>query len=421
MRCLLRVVARREVDALLSALRPGSVSVLAEARAPRTDGEPVADARAARPARRPDAIVLIVLRRAALPARRADVAQVGQPGDRRGRRAHDGGPRGARRDALSGRALLLRTARALRARPDLQGPGHELRRRRSPSASSRRSRSWARSTRWRVSGSRLSVAGLATAVLLAIAFSGTTFDFVLPHTNSATIGLLCLLLELLALEPRAHRARRRRARRGRAHAARVRRRRCRRGRRLRRGDAAQRRSVRGAGRRRADRASRAGAGRRPCWGCSPRSSARTGCSWRTSGRSTSCARRASARSPTGCRSTLRALAGLGGRALVYGGLLAGLTGAAVVVAAARDGTRRALAAWPLAAALLGLLAIDAAARVTRRLRRHAHRDRGRVAAPADRHELAARARAGRRRLGGRAPGARRARSAGTLMAGSTSR
>jgi hypothetical protein len=42
-------------------------------------------------------------------------------------------------------------------------------------------------------------AGLATAVLLAIGFSGTAFNFILPHTNSATIGILCLLLMLLAL------------------------------------------------------------------------------------------------------------------------------------------------------------------------------------------------------------------------------
>jgi hypothetical protein len=42
-------------------------------------------------------------------------------------------------------------------------------------------------------------AGLGTAVLLAIGFSGTAFNFVLPHTNSATIGVLCLLLMLLAL------------------------------------------------------------------------------------------------------------------------------------------------------------------------------------------------------------------------------
>jgi 4-amino-4-deoxy-L-arabinose transferase-like glycosyltransferase len=42
-------------------------------------------------------------------------------------------------------------------------------------------------------------AGLATAVLLAIGFSGTAFNFVLPHTDSATFGILCLLLMLLAL------------------------------------------------------------------------------------------------------------------------------------------------------------------------------------------------------------------------------
>ncbi len=43
------------------------------------------------------------------------------------------------------------------------------------------------------------VAGLATAVLLAIGFSGTAFNFILPHTDSATFGVLCLLLMLLAL------------------------------------------------------------------------------------------------------------------------------------------------------------------------------------------------------------------------------
>ncbi|HXA54018.1 MAG TPA: hypothetical protein VNV37_03995 [Solirubrobacteraceae bacterium] len=42
-------------------------------------------------------------------------------------------------------------------------------------------------------------AGLSTAVVLAIGFSGTAFNFVLPHTNSGTIGLLCLLAMLLAL------------------------------------------------------------------------------------------------------------------------------------------------------------------------------------------------------------------------------
>ena len=42
-------------------------------------------------------------------------------------------------------------------------------------------------------------AALSTAVLLAIGFSGTAFNFVLPHTNSATFGVLCLLLLLLAL------------------------------------------------------------------------------------------------------------------------------------------------------------------------------------------------------------------------------
>jgi 4-amino-4-deoxy-L-arabinose transferase-like glycosyltransferase len=40
---------------------------------------------------------------------------------------------------------------------------------------------------------------LATLIVAAIGFSGTAFDFVLPHTNSATFGLLALLLLLLAL------------------------------------------------------------------------------------------------------------------------------------------------------------------------------------------------------------------------------
>jgi 4-amino-4-deoxy-L-arabinose transferase-like glycosyltransferase len=43
------------------------------------------------------------------------------------------------------------------------------------------------------------VAALSAAVLLAIGFSGTAFDFVLPHTDSATFGLACLLAMLLAL------------------------------------------------------------------------------------------------------------------------------------------------------------------------------------------------------------------------------
>jgi hypothetical protein len=42
-------------------------------------------------------------------------------------------------------------------------------------------------------------AALSTAVVAAIGFSGTQFNFVLPHTNSATFGLLLLLLQLLAL------------------------------------------------------------------------------------------------------------------------------------------------------------------------------------------------------------------------------
>jgi hypothetical protein len=40
---------------------------------------------------------------------------------------------------------------------------------------------------------------LATAMVTSIGFSGTAFNFVLPHTNSATFGILFLLLMLLAL------------------------------------------------------------------------------------------------------------------------------------------------------------------------------------------------------------------------------
>ncbi len=46
---------------------------------------------------------------------------------------------------------------------------------------------------------RVLPAALATAVVVAIGFSGTAFNFVLPHTNSATFGILFVLLTLLAL------------------------------------------------------------------------------------------------------------------------------------------------------------------------------------------------------------------------------
>jgi hypothetical protein len=42
-------------------------------------------------------------------------------------------------------------------------------------------------------------AALSTAVVIAIGFSGTQFNFVLPHTNSATFGLLLTILALLSL------------------------------------------------------------------------------------------------------------------------------------------------------------------------------------------------------------------------------
>ncbi len=45
----------------------------------------------------------------------------------------------------------------------------------------------------------LPMAMLATALLAAIGFSGTVFNFVLPHTNAATVGLLVLLGEVLML------------------------------------------------------------------------------------------------------------------------------------------------------------------------------------------------------------------------------
>jgi hypothetical protein len=42
-------------------------------------------------------------------------------------------------------------------------------------------------------------AALCAAILTTIGFSGTAFNFVLPHTNSATFGILFMLLMLLAL------------------------------------------------------------------------------------------------------------------------------------------------------------------------------------------------------------------------------
>ena len=50
---------------------------------------------------------------------------------------------------------------------------------------------------------RVVPAFLATAIVAAIGFSGTAFNFVLPHTNSATFGVLFVLLMLLALCARA--------------------------------------------------------------------------------------------------------------------------------------------------------------------------------------------------------------------------
>lgn len=46
---------------------------------------------------------------------------------------------------------------------------------------------------------RPAVAAVCATMTMAIGFSGTAFNFVLPHSNSATVGLLCLILALLAL------------------------------------------------------------------------------------------------------------------------------------------------------------------------------------------------------------------------------
>jgi hypothetical protein len=46
---------------------------------------------------------------------------------------------------------------------------------------------------------RPTVAAVCALMTMAIGFSGTAFNFVLPHSNSATVGLLCLILTLLAL------------------------------------------------------------------------------------------------------------------------------------------------------------------------------------------------------------------------------
>jgi len=46
---------------------------------------------------------------------------------------------------------------------------------------------------------RPTVATVCAAMTMAIGFSGTAFNFILPHSNSATVGLLCLILALLAL------------------------------------------------------------------------------------------------------------------------------------------------------------------------------------------------------------------------------
>lgn len=46
---------------------------------------------------------------------------------------------------------------------------------------------------------RPTVAAICAAMVMAIGFSGTAFNLILPHTNSASVGLLCLLLALLAL------------------------------------------------------------------------------------------------------------------------------------------------------------------------------------------------------------------------------
>ena len=89
----------------------------------------------------------------------------------------------------------------LRAAGRLQALRHHADRRLRLGPRPDRWRSSSPSTRSRARPSRRSPPACRPRVLLAIGFSGTQFNFVLPHTNSATFGLLLLLLELLA--PRA--------------------------------------------------------------------------------------------------------------------------------------------------------------------------------------------------------------------------
>ena len=281
---------------------------------------------------------------------------------------------------------------------------------RSRSGSRRRARSSRSSTRSPAAGCRPLTAGLATAILLAIGFSGTAFNFVLPHTNSATFGILCLLLQLLALSHR-------RVGLAGLAAGLV----C-----LTRPEFA---------------AVAAGVGVAPGWSgrcattaCAPPCARPPGWPSRRSWWPAACSGVFAAVVGTerlvtenlwpvdfirvaGFRSQshwmpfdLASAAGLVARAAIY---LGGL--AAVVAAAERWRTRRGAAARrrPVAARG-GARRARAGGRCgarDRRVRRHPHRRRGRAPPPADRHELAAGARPRRDRLGAgpvRPPAARAA-------------
>ena len=100
---------------------------------------------------------------------------------------------------------------------------HELHRPRSPSGWPRRRRSSPPSTPSRAVAATARPPGSPRPSLAAIGFSGTAFNFVLPHTNSATFGLLFLLLSCSPWPASARWLAGRRRRLRRPHAAGVRR------------------------------------------------------------------------------------------------------------------------------------------------------------------------------------------------------
>ncbi len=96
--------------------------------------------------------------------------------------------------------LLLRPGRPLRTRRRLRRLRHQLhhRLRLRPAAGRGDHRRLLRACPAAAAASP--PPSIATAIVAAIGFSGTAFNFVLPHTNSATFGILFLLLMLLALK-----------------------------------------------------------------------------------------------------------------------------------------------------------------------------------------------------------------------------